>query len=79
MLYLFIIAASVYLIVYRITNTNHLCNICTTMTQRLRRWSNIVQIVYKCFVFAGYSDYQGGVSFSGLRYILSIAGDEQTS
>ena len=23
--------------------------------QRLRRWSNIVQMLYKCFVFAGYS------------------------
>ena len=27
-------------------------NICTTMAQRLCRWSNIVQILYKCFVFA---------------------------
>ena len=31
----------------------HLYNICTTLAQRLRRWSNIVQMLYKCFVFAG--------------------------
>ena len=35
-------------------NTKHLYNICTTSAQRLRRWSNIVQMVYKCFVFAGF-------------------------
>ena len=34
-------------------NTNHLYNICTTSAQRLRRWSNIVQMLYKRFVFAG--------------------------
>ena len=34
-------------------NTKHLYNICTTSTQRLWRWFNIVQMLYKCFVFAG--------------------------
>ena len=34
-------------------NKNHLYNICTTSAQRLRRWSNIVQMLYKCFVFVG--------------------------
>ena len=34
-------------------DTKHLYNICTTLSQRLRRWSNIVQMLYKCFVFAG--------------------------
>ena len=34
-------------------NTKHLYNICTTSAQRLRRRSNIVQMLYKCFVFAG--------------------------
>ena len=33
-------------------NTKHLYNICTTSAQR-RRWSNIVQMLYKCFVFTG--------------------------
>ena len=33
-------------------NTKHLYNICTTSAQRLRLWSNIVQKLYKCFVFA---------------------------
>ena len=28
-------------------------NFCTTSFQHLRRWSNIVQMLYKCFVFAG--------------------------
>ena len=32
-------------------NTKHLYNISTTSVQRLRRWSNIVQMVYKCSVF----------------------------
>ena len=27
--------------------------ICTTSAKRLRRWSNIVQMLYKCFAFAG--------------------------
>ena len=31
--------------------TKHLYNICTMSVQRLRRWSNIVQMLYKCFVF----------------------------
>ena len=34
-------------------NTQHLYNICTMSAQSLRRWSNIVQMLYKCFVFAG--------------------------
>ena len=28
-------------------------NICTTPAQRLRRWSSIVQLLYRCFEFAG--------------------------
>ena len=38
-------------------NTEHLYNICTTSAQRLRRWSNIVQMLHKCFVFAGMTSY----------------------
>ena len=34
-------------------NTKHLYNICTASAQRLRRWSNIVQMLCKCFVLAG--------------------------
>ena len=29
----------------------HLYNIWATPAQRLRRWSSIVQMLYKCFVF----------------------------
>ena len=35
-------------------STKHLCNICTMSAQRLRRWSDIVQMLYKCFVFSGH-------------------------
>ena len=36
-------------------NSKHLYNICTTAAKRLRRWSNTVQMVYKCFLFTGKS------------------------
>ena len=38
-------------------NTKHLYNISSTSAQRFRRWSNIVQMLYKCFVFAGQSRF----------------------
>ena len=34
-------------------NTKHLYNICTMLDQRRRRWADVVQMLYKCFVFAG--------------------------
>ena len=34
-------------------NTEHFYNICTTSAQLFRRWSNIIQMLYKCFVFTG--------------------------
>ena len=40
---------------YQPANTNYLYNICTMLDQRLRRCSNIVQMLYKCFVFLGNS------------------------
>ena len=33
-------------------NTKHLYNICTMLNQRRRRWADVVQMLYKCFVFA---------------------------
>ena len=33
-------------------NTKHLYNINTTSVKRRRRWTNIVSMLYKCFVFA---------------------------
>ena len=39
-------------------DTGSLCNICTTSAQRLRRWSNIVQMSCKCFVLAGIQIYR---------------------
>ena len=34
-------------------NTKHLYSICTMLDQRRRRWADVVQMLYKCFVFAG--------------------------
>ena len=34
-------------------NTKHLHNICTMLGQRRRRWADVVQMLYKCFVFTG--------------------------
>ena len=31
-------------------NTKHLYSICTPSAQRLQRWSNIVQMLYKCLL-----------------------------
>ena len=36
-------------------NTKQLYNICTMLDQRQRRWVDVVQMLYKCFVFAGMS------------------------
>ena len=36
-------------------NTKHLYNICTMFDQRRSRWADVVQMLYKCFVFAGYA------------------------
>ena len=34
-------------------NTKHLYNICTMLDQRRRRWDDVVQMLFKSFVFAG--------------------------
>ena len=41
------------MITYDPVHTNHLHNIFTTSAQRLRRWSSIVHMLCKCFVFTG--------------------------
>ena len=33
-------------------HTKHLYNICTMLGQRRRRWTDVVQMLYKCFVFS---------------------------
>ena len=40
-----------------LANTKLLYNICTTVAQRLRRWFNIVQMLWKGFVFTGLLTY----------------------
>ena len=54
-----------------ITNT-FVYNICTMLDKRRGRWSDIVQMIYKCFVFAWPSCNQIIVHFSGLyrKYYL---------
>ena len=37
----------------RQANTKHLYNICTMLDQRRRRWADVAQMLYKCFVFVG--------------------------
>ena len=41
------------LAVASILGTKHLHNICTMLDKRRRRWANVVQMLYKCFVFPG--------------------------
>ena len=36
-------------------NKTHLYNICTMLDLRRRRWADVVQMFYKCFVFAGFA------------------------
>ena len=42
-------------------NTKYLYNICAMLAQRQRRWTGVVQMLYKCFVFVGLqrSDWLG--------------------
>ena len=39
------------------------------LVQRRRRWADIVQMLYKCFVFVGYKGH-GHYSIKGLIYQL---------
>ena len=34
-------------------NTTHLYNFCTMLCQRRKRWADVVQMLHKCFLFAG--------------------------
>ena len=43
----------------RLLSTKHLYNIWTMLSQRRRRWACVVQMLYKCFVFAGNSSWSG--------------------
>ena len=51
-------------------NTKKLYNICTMLDQRLRRWANVVQMLYKCFVFTGL-DPLSATAITEWLYILS--------
>ena len=48
----------------------HLYNICT---MRRRRWAGVVQMLYKCFVFAGNSSWSGGdYKLTPTRCLLNV-------
>ena len=55
-------------------NTKYVYIICTTSAQRLRRWSNIVQMVYNWFVFARIHPFvpKGTILFDRSNTILSF-------
>ena len=36
-------------------NIKHLCNISSMLDQRRKRWADVVQMLEKCLVFAGYN------------------------
>ena len=48
-------------------NTKHLYNICTMLDQRRRHWINVVQMLYKCFVFSRNSRWFGTAYYDWRR------------
>ena len=46
-----------HIIVYP-ANTKHLYNIWTMLDQCRKRWADVIQMLYKCFVFVGYNSIQ---------------------
>ena len=56
-------------------NTKHVYIMCTMLDQRRRRWANVVQMLYKCFVFAGYNrsyPFYLPLKLSNLKQKISI-------
>ena len=55
-------------------NTEHLYNICTMLGQRCRRWTDVVQMLYKCFVLAGWGSslIYGSYMYTGVIWIIAI-------
>ena len=49
-------------------NTKHLYNIRTMLDQRRRRWADVVQMLYKCFVFVG----KALITYLSLRSTLHL-------
>ena len=51
------------------TNTKHLYNIYTMSAKRLRRWSNIVQMLYKCLCLLGIQNWMNVLCLLGIYYL----------
>ena len=49
-------------------NTKHLYNIWTKLDQRWKRWADFVQMLHKCFVFAGLAIH---TQFGNHYYLVS--------
>ena len=41
--------------VHHPVNTKHLYNMSTMLDQSRSRWADVIHMLYKCFVFAGYA------------------------
>ena len=52
------------------TFLQHLHNICTMLDQRRRRWADVVQMIYKCYVFAGMGPSSLGQSHASAYRML---------
>ena len=57
-------------------NTKHLYNICATSAQRQRRWADVVQMLYKCFVFTGISQQTRDAQSMLLQRRANVEDDE---
>ena len=44
---------------FNLVKAKHLYNFCTMLDQRRRRWADVVQMLYKCFIFARSSSWSG--------------------
>ena len=59
-------------------NTKHLNNICTKSVQRRRRWVDVVQMLYKCFVFSDDHDWWSLCLYWGRSHRLHPPGKLHT-
>ena len=54
-------------------NTKYLYTLCTMLEQRRRRWAEVVQLLYKCFAFVGYTFLNLKKPFNIYLYSLSYS------
>ena len=59
-----------FVVVMYPVNTKHLYNVCAMLDQRRRRWADVVQMLYKYFVLAGFA-LREQVSYR-LRMVITV-------